>query len=127
MKILQEGIAVSIFAMVIVFFVLIAIMFIIKIQSRILGVSDKENQRKEEKNIKAETVKLNDNSSEVSRIITHAESDVSRSNTKDNKEEVVAAIIAALMLYGEENNVQFKIKSIRRIDGDSAWAQANLL
>lgn len=124
MKILQEGLAVSLFAMAIVFVVLTVLLLLIKLQTYIFSKIEEVNKIQEHHEQAIETVNNMDLEKNKDAAI-----ETQKNVQKDiyNNEEIVAAIMAALSIYTEDDKVQFKIRSIRRVEEDTNWAKANLL
>lgn len=124
MEILQEGLAVSLFAMAIVFVVLTVLLLLIKLQTYIFSKIEEVNKIQEYHEQAIETVNNMDLEKNKDAAI-----ETQKNVQKDiyNNEEVVAAIMAALSIYTEDDKVQFKIRSIRRVEEDTNWAKANLL
>lgn len=124
MKILQEGLAVSLFAMAIVFVVLTVLLLLIKLQTYIFSKIEEVNKIQEHHEQAIETVNnmdLEKNKDAAIEIQKNVQEDIY------HNEEIVVAIMAALSIYTEDDKVQFKIRSIRRVEEDTNWAKANLL
>ncbi|SHJ70304.1 Oxaloacetate decarboxylase, gamma chain [Clostridium amylolyticum] len=124
MKILQEGLAVTLFAMAIVFMVLTVLLLLIKLQTYIFSKIEEVNKKQEhhEKAIEiTNNMGLEKNKDAAIETQKNVQKDIY------NNEEIVAAIMAALSIYTEDDKVQFKIRSIRRVEEDTNWAKANLL
>lgn len=114
---LQEGVVVTVFAMGIVFVVLIVLMYIIMFQSKLLANISKDNSNSS-KTPQKDSVKPIEESKEV------ASKKVLAANPKNNDAEIAAAIIAAICAYTNLSSSDFNIKSIKRVSGnDSAWRQ----
>lgn len=124
MKILQEGLAVTLFAMAIVFMVLAVLLLLIKLQTYIFSKIEEVNKKQEHHEEAIE----NTNNMDLGKN-KDAAIETQKNVRKDiyNNEEIVAAIMAALSIYTEDDKVQFKIRSIRRVEEDTNWAKANLL
>lgn len=124
MKILQEGLAVSLFSMAIVFAVLIVLILFIKLQTYIFSKGEGSNKKQDHHEQAIETVNnidFEENKDAAIETQKNVQEDIY------NNEEIVAAIMAALSIYTEDDKVQFKIRSIKRLEEDTNWAKANLL
>lgn len=112
MDLLVEGLSVTLFAMAIVFGVLVALMFIIKLQTAILS----KDKPKASKPIEKAEVKQEVN---VKPAVEPK---------KDNTdEELVAVIMSAISAYSDMQGIDFTIKSIKRVStNDSGWRRAGL-
>ncbi len=114
-QLLGEGLEITLFAMAIVFAVLIVLMFIIKIQTSIFSNFNKEDKNIEKSN-EHEKLEVKDSLSQSSNY---------ENLIKD--EEIVGAIMAALSAYCEEEGTKFRIKNIKRVsENDSNWRRAGL-
>lgn len=117
MKLLGEGLLVTVFAMAIVFTVLIVLMCVIKLETLILGKPHKDGK---EKNIVKNTEKsvISEKAEEVTESIPAEQNDDG---------EIVAAIISAICASNGCSAENFKIKSIKRINsGYSVWRSAGI-
>lgn len=115
---LQEAAGSTLFAIAIIVIVIIALLFIILLQARIIRKTKMEANINEVVNIQPSEVYPN--------------SDFQHSTIKSydarNEEEIVAAITAALCVYTNLSNSEFKIKSIKRVSGnDSVWRKSGIV
>jgi sodium pump decarboxylase gamma subunit len=112
---LQEGVIVTVFAMGIVFVVLIVLMYIIMFQTKLLGNISKDKSSSS-KTPQKDIVKPAEAPKE---LITKK---IAAVVPKSNDKEIAAAIIAAICEYTNLSSSDFTIKSIKRVSGnDSAW------
>lgn len=117
MKLLGEGLLVTVFAMAIVFCVLIALMCIIKLQTLVLNVPYKKQ--------KANNAAKCTQNTEKSTLQEKVNEDVSVKQNNDG--EIVAAIISAICASAGCSAESFKIKSIKRINNSySEWRRAGI-
>lgn len=117
MKLLGEGLLVTVFAMAIVFAVLIVLMCVIKLETLILGKPHKSGK---EKNIEKNTEKsvTSEKAEEVTESIPAEQNDDG---------EIVAAIISAICAGSGCPAESFKVKSIKRINSSySEWRSAGI-
>ncbi|MBU5592085.1 OadG family protein [Clostridium sp. MSJ-4] len=111
MELFLEGLRITGFSMAIVFTVLIVIMFLIKIETLLLS-KERKNKQADEGNITN------------TEIITKKEEVIEE---EDKDEELVAVIMAAISSFMDNEGMEFKIKSIKRINNsDSAWRRAGM-
>ncbi len=123
MKTLQEGLAVTLFAMAIVFVVLAVLLLLIKLQTYVFSKFEEVDKKENHSDVAMENVSKEDlekNKDEALETHENVKENI------DNNEEIVAAIMAALSMYTEDDKVQFKIRSIRRVEEYNHWAKANL-
>ena len=112
---LQEGLVVTVFAMGIVFVVLIVLMYIIMFQTKLLANISKDKSTSS-KTPQKDIAKPAEAPKE---LITNK---VAAAVPKSNDKEIAAAIIAAICEYTNLSSSDFTIKSIKRVSGnDSAW------
>lgn len=117
MKLLGEGLLVTVFAMAIVFAVLIVLMYVIKLETFVLRGSGRE---KKQNNIEKDT-----RSTEKSIVSGKVKESVSVKHNDDG--EIVAAIISAICASTGCSAESFKIKSIKRIENSySEWRHAGI-
>lgn len=117
MKLLGEGLLVTVFAMGIVFVVLAVLMYVIKLETLIMNRPDKS---KKEKNIEKNTEKsvTAEKAEEVTESIPAEQNDDG---------EIVAAIISAICASSGCSAENFKVKSIKRINSNySEWRSAGI-
>ena len=106
------GLAVTLFSMVIVFFVLVLIMYAIKAMT---SSASKVAARREAKVI-----------DEKSSEITIQEISIEPEQTSTNEEEVVAAIMAAINSYYASSQSKIVIRNIAKKE-DNTWVNAGML
>lgn len=107
-KLSQAGI-VTLVSMSIVFIVLVVLMFVIKIQTRILG-SVKEEQKA-------------NNDKKIEKVTEVKESPVVKATRLEDDMQLVAAIMAALSAYTGKDASELRIKSINR-SNSSNWTNS---
>lgn len=107
-KLSQAG-SVTLVAMSIVFVVLIVLMFVIKIQTRVLG------------GIKEEKKEINDRKIET--VTEVREEPVVKPKRLEDDMQLVAAIMAALSVYTGKDASELRIKSISR-SNSSNWTNS---
>lgn len=112
-----DGLTVTVFAMGIVFAVLIVLMFIIMLQTFILKEKKDNGSADENKNISAEKIELIEQNQSMP--------------VKDQisgEAEIAAAIVAAICAYTNLSSSEFTIKGIKRVNGnDSTWRNAGII
>lgn len=106
------GIVVTVFSMAIVFFVLIMIMYIIKLMT---SSATKVAKRREAKVVDEKSSEVN-----IQEIAIEPE------QTSKNEEEVVAAIMAAINSYYASSQSKIVIRNISKKENDT-WVNAGML
>jgi glutaconyl-CoA/methylmalonyl-CoA decarboxylase subunit delta len=116
---LQQGALVTVFAMGIVFAVLIVLMGIIMFQTYVL----RERRNNSQKNI--DKIPSSPASSNVNNEQTRTVYSVEEVS---NDEEIAAAIVAAICAYTNSSSSDFVIKSIKRVNNSvPAWRRSGII
>lgn len=111
---LTFALGVSATAMIIVFGVLLVLMYIIKLQSFLLGKDYKKSP------------KTNEESKEVPVAIEKENTDTVQMVDLNKEYELVAAIMAALSTHTGKSLDELNIKSIKRVNNNSSWRSASI-
>lgn len=116
---LQQGALVTVFAMGIVFAVLIVLMGIIMFQTYVL---------RERRNISQENINKSSAAPASANINNEQTETVYRVEEVSNDEEIAAAIVAAICAYTNSSSSDFVIKSIKRVnDSVPAWRRSGII
>lgn len=116
---LQQGALVTVFAMGIVFAVLIVLMGIIMFQSYVLRERRNNSQENIDKGSSA-PASANVNIEQTKTVYSVEE--------VSNDEEIAAAIVAAICAYTNSSSSDFVIKSIKRVNNSvPAWRRSGII
>jgi glutaconyl-CoA/methylmalonyl-CoA decarboxylase subunit delta len=116
---LQQGALVTVFAMGIVFAVLIVLMGIIMFQTYVLRERRNNSQENIDK-IPSSPASSNVNNEQTRTVYSVEE--------VSNDEEIAAAIVAAICAYTNSSSSDFVIKSIKRVNNSvPAWRRSGII
>lgn len=123
LKLLNEGLLVTVFAMAIVFIVLIILSYIIKAQTFIIDKMFKDKPISNGKAPEAKSQKIVEKISETE-IVSEDEG----CKIETDELELVAVLMASICAYTGKSSNDFRINSIKRTNSNySTWRNAGII